>query len=289
MAKKICLVTGANSGLGKEIALSLASAGMHVIMVCRNPIKGKAALDEIKSKTGSKSVDLLIADLSSQTDIRLLAKTIHEQYSMINILINNAAIVLLKKTFSADNIEMNLATNYLGPFLLTQLLLDLLKENAPSRIINISSGIHKFAHVDLADLQFEHRNYQSLKAYAQSKLLMNIASFELARRLERTDVTVNCVDPGSVNTHLGTDNATNLVLKWVDRSIKYFLSPPKEAAKTPVYLTISPEFDNVTGKYFVKGKPVLASRASYDLELAKKVWEVSERLVGINLKKCRVD
>ena len=281
MTKKTCLITGANSGIGKEIALSLASAGMHVIMVCRNPIKGKAALQEIKRISGSTSVDLLIADLSSQTDIRLLAKTIHEQYPMINILINNAGIFLVKRTLSKDNIEMNLATNYLGPFLLTQLLLDLLKKNAPSRIINISSAAHKMASVDLADLQFEHRKYQFIKAYAQSKLLMNIASFELARRLEGTGVTVNCVHPGSVNTHLGTDNATNVILKMLDKMIKYFFITPKEAAKTPIYLATAEEIDKVTGKYFVKEKPVLASAASYDLDLAKKVWEISERLVNI--------
>src|SRR3990167_6157395 len=127
MTEKICLVTGANSGIGKEIALSLATAGVHVIMVCRNAIKGKAALEEIEAKSGSNAIDLLIADLSSQTDIRLLAKTIHERYSKINILINNAGLVLSKRMLSADNIEMTLATNYLGPFLLTQLLLDLLE------------------------------------------------------------------------------------------------------------------------------------------------------------------
>lgn len=276
-----CLITGANSGIGKEIALALAKTGAHVIMVCRNAEKGRAALEEIKTNSGSQSVDLLIADLSSQAEIRVLAKTIHEQYPVLHVLINNAGLVTAKKALSKDGIEMTQATNHLGPFLLTHLLLDLLQKSAPARVINISSAIHKWAKVDLDDLQYDRRKYQFMKAYAQSKLLLNSASFELARRLEGTGITVNCVHPGAVKTGLGSENANTLFLKVIDRMIKFFFITPKEAAETPVHLAVSPDMQNVTGKYFVKGKPVSPSRISTDVVFAKKVWEISEKLLVI--------
>ncbi len=276
MTQKICLVTGANSGLGKEIARRLVLAGAHVIMVCRNAEKGRAALEEIKTTSGSKSVDLLIADLSSQTEIRSLAKTIHGHYPILHVLINNAGVALYKRKLSPDGIEMTLATNYLGPLLLSNLLLDLLKKNAPARIINISSSSHKWAKIDFDDLQYEHKKYRFFQVYAQSKLFVNIATFELARRLEGTGVTVNCIHPGAVNTNLGSDSVNNKVLKFMDKAIKFFFISPEEAAKAPVYLAISPEVEGVTGKYFLKNKMTLASPLSYDPVLAKKVWEVSE-------------
>jgi len=280
MIKKTCLVTGANSGIGKEIALGLAMLGEHVILVCRNEEKGKAALEDIKAKSGSETIDLLIADLSSQSEIRSLSKTMHDRYSALHVLINNAGLVLTEKTASVDGIEMTLATNHLGPFLLTSLLLDLLKAGAPSRIINVSSAIQKWATVDLNDLQFTHRKYKFMKAYAQSKLLMNIVTFELARRLEGTRITVNCLHPGAVKTHLGSGSAHNPVLKIIDKLIKVFFITPKAGAITPIYLATAAEVEDVTGKYFMKCKPVASSPISYDHDIAKKVWEISEKFVN---------
>lgn len=277
--QKICLVTGANSGIGKEIAIGLAKSGAHVILVCRDLKKGQAALEEIKITSGSKSIDLLIADLSSQIEIRSLAKTIYERYSKLHVLINNAGLVLSKRKLSADGIEMTIATNHLGPFLLIRLLLNLLEKSSPSRIINVSSAVHKWARIDLSDFQYENRKYQFMKVYAQSKLLMNIITFELARRLERTDVTINCIHPGAVKTSLGSDNSHNVALKFFEKLIKFFFITPKQAAKNIIDLAISPEWENITGKYFVKGKPVPSSSATYDLILAKKVWEISEQFV----------
>jgi retinol dehydrogenase-14 len=279
MTQKICLVTGANSGVGKEIALALAGAGAHVIMVCRSAERGRATLEEIKTITGSTAVDLLLADLSSQREIQLLAKTIHERYDRLDVLINNAGVVLYEKKLSADGIEMTLATNHLGPFLLTALLLDLLKKSAPSRIINISSGIHKWAKIDFEDLQYEHKKYRFMKAYAQSKLLMNLVTFELARKLEGTHVTVNALHPGAVKTSLGSDSANSLILKILDKIIKIFFISPKKAAQTPFFLAVSPVMEGITGKYYVNGKSVSASPSSYDADLAKKVWEISEDLL----------
>jgi len=280
MTQKICLVTGANSGIGKEMALALAITGAHVIMVCRNAEKSRVALEQIKAISGSKSIDLLIADLSSHAEIRSLAKTIHDRYSMLHVVINNAGLVLYKKKLSTEGIELTLTTNHLGPFLLTNLLLDLLEKGAPSRIINVSSAIHKWGKIDLDDLQFERRKYHFMKAYAQSKLLMNIVTFELAQRLEGTGITVNCVHPGAVKTGLGSDKSHHMALKFVDRMIKFFFITPQEAAKTLLYLALSPEMKDISGKYFVKGKPVPSSPISYDPVFAKKVWEISEKLVG---------
>jgi len=280
MSKKVCLVTGANSGIGKEIAIGLASAGCHVIIVCRNTERGRAALKEIKAVSNSESVDLLIADLSSKKDIQSLANTIHERYSSLSVLINNAGLVLSQKKLSVDGIEMTLATNYLGPFLLTHLLTDLLQNSAPSRIINISSAIYKWAKLNLNDLQFDHRKYKAMKAYAQSKLLMNIVTFGFARRLNGTGVTVNCVHPGAVKTKLGSNNVSNILLKFLDKTLKFFFLSPKKAAKVPIYLALSPELETITGQYFEKGKPRPSSSASYDLLLEKRVWEISKQLVG---------
>lgn len=277
--QKICLVTGANSGIGKEIAIGLAKSGAHVIMVCRDLERGQTALEEIKMTSGSKSIDLLIADLSSRAQIRSLTKKIYERYLTLHVLINNAGLVLSKKTFSADGIEMTLATNHLGPFLLTSLLLNLLEKSAPSRIINISSAIHKWAKIDLADLQYEDRKYQFMKAYAQSKLLMNIATFELARRLNGTEIAVNCVHPGAVKTNLGSNSANNIVLKLIDKAIKLFFMTPEQAAKPILDLALSPDLGSITGKYFAKGRSIPSSPITYDSVLAKEVWGISEKLV----------
>ena len=274
------LITGANSGIGKEVALALAKLNHQVIMVCRDEKKGRAALAEIKASSGSANIDLLIADLSSQTSIKTLAKTVRERYPALHVLINNAGIVTTEKMLSVDGIEMTLATNYLGPLLLTELLVDLLKSSAPARVINVSSAAHTWGVLDLNDLEFEHREFKFMRAYAQSKLLMNIASFELARRLEGTGVTVNCLHPGAVNTHLGSSNAHSLPMRLLDKLIKLFLMSPQKAAKTPIYLATSTAVETITGQYFVKCKPVKASAPCYDLALALRVWEVSHQLLG---------
>jgi NAD(P)-dependent dehydrogenase (short-subunit alcohol dehydrogenase family) len=186
MSEKICVVTGANSGIGKETALGLARMGARVVMVCRNAEKGKAALEEIRRESGSSQVDLLMADMSSQASVRAVAEQIQQKYPRLDVLVNNAGGAAPARTLSADGIEMTLATNHLGAALLTLLLLDLLKASAPSRIINVSSEAQRRARLDMNDLQFERRKYRGFAAYGQSKLLMNAFTFELARRLAGT-------------------------------------------------------------------------------------------------------
>lgn len=278
----IALVTGANSGIGKEIAQGLARAGVHVIMVCRDLERGEAALQAIKAESQSTSVDLLIADLSSQADIHSLSKKIHRHYPALHLLINNAGLVLPQKKWSVDGIEMTLATNHLGPFLLTHLLLDLLQKSAPARVINISSAIHQWGKVRCDDLSFDQRKYHCMKAYAQSKLLLNIVSAELAHRIEASGVTVNCVHPGAVRTALGSNHGNNSVLlKCIDRLIKFFFITPHQAAVKPLALALSPEFATITGQYFVKNKRTAPKAMSYDPVLTKEVWQISEKLVGL--------
>lgn len=278
-------MTGVTSGIGKEIALGLAKSGAHVIMVCRNLKRGQIALQEIMKLSGSKSIDLLVADMSSQSSICALAKTIHERYSRIDILVNNAGCWLKKKLFSVDGIEMTLATNYLGPLLLSYLLIDLLKKGAPSRIINITSDMHKWAKIDLDDLQFKNRKYTVIKAYTQSKLLLNIMTFELSRRLSGTGISVNCIHPGAVKTELVP--LDNKLLRLINEIIKFFFFlTPKQAAKPILALALDQQFENITGQYFKKTKNTRASSTSYDPILAEKVWELSKKLIhcpGINL------
>jgi retinol dehydrogenase 14 len=282
MSGKICVVTGANSGIGKETALGLAQMGAHVVMVCRNTEKGKAALEVIRAASGSSQVDLLIADMSSQASVRELAKQIRTKYQRLDVLINNAGATSPTRKLSADGIEMTVAGNHLVPALLTALLLDLLKASAPSRIVNVSSEVHARARMDMNDLQFERGNYSWGRAYAQSKLLMNAYTFELAHRLEGTGVTANCLHPGVVATNLG---GPDLPLGW---KILFTLLRPlflnaKQGAETTLYAASAPEIAGVSGKYFAKSKIAESSAQSRDPKLMAEVWQWTEKMVGQSL------
>jgi NAD(P)-dependent dehydrogenase (short-subunit alcohol dehydrogenase family) len=275
---KIALITGATSGIGKEIALGLARAGFTLLIPCRNKQKGQTALEQLKN-AGANSVELFIVDLSSQESIHLLAKEIHVRVPHLDLLINNAGSVFTQRRMSVDNIEMTLATNYLGPFLLTQLMIDLLKNSSNPRVINISSAAHTWGTIDLNDLLYESRKYQFLKVYAQSKLLLNIASFESARRLKNQGITINCIHPGAVKTNLGANNAQGTLSKLLEKTIKFFFISPKRAAKPILDLALSPKFSKVTGQYFSKDKAKRSLKIAYDLEFAQQVWEKSELLI----------
>jgi NAD(P)-dependent dehydrogenase (short-subunit alcohol dehydrogenase family) len=274
MNGKICIVTGANSGIGKETALGLAQMGARVIMVCRNAEKGKAALKEIRREFGSSQVDLLIADMSSQASVRALAEHIQRKYPRLDVLVNNAGDTAAARTLSADGIEMTLATNHLGAALLTLLLLDLLKASAPSRIVNVSSSeAQSPARLDTNDLQFERRKYSGIAAYRQSKLLMNAFTFELARRLAGTGVTANCLHPGAVATNIWNPNLLPpLIGKLVVAVVKPFLLNSKQGAAVSLYLATSPEVARVSGEYCVKSKPAKPNPLSRDPKLMAKVW-----------------
>ena len=282
MNGKICVVTGANSGIGKETALGLAQMDAHVVMVCRNAEKGKAALEDVRRESGNSQVDLLIADMSSQASVRALAKQIIAKYPRLDVLINNAGGAARERKLSADGIEMTLAANHLGPALLTLLVLDLLRASTPSRIINVSSEAQRRARPDMNDLQFERRKFNTFAAYGQSKLLMNAFTFELARRLEGTGVTATCLHPGVVATNIwGADPP--FIFKMIIAVVKPFMLSSKQGAEASLYLATSPDVAQTSGQYFVKSKPAQSSPLSRDPRIAAEIWGWTETMIGQRL------
>src|SRR5947209_8355281 len=280
MQGKICLVTGANSGIGKETALKLAQMGATVIMVCRDRARGEAAQNEIKAQSGNDAVDLLLTDLSSQRSIRQLAQDFKQRYSQLHVLINNAGVFNLTRHETVDSLEMTFAVNQLAPFLLISLLLDVLKASAPARIINVCSAAHEIGYIKLADLQSK-QHYRPMRAYGQSKLALLLFSYELARRLEGTGVTVNCLHPGFVVTNIGQGNISSFARAVTRFIISFFGVSPEEGARTSVYLASSPGVEGITGKYFVKSIPKRSAAISYDESLQQQVWEESAKLVKL--------
>ncbi len=288
MSGKYCLVTGANSGIGKEISLGLLKMGAHVTMLCRDLGRGQAALEEIREGSGNKSVDLIIADLASQRQIRKAAHDYQDRYEKLHVLVNNAGIVMDKRVLTEDGIEMTFAVNYLACFLLTNLLINTLKNSSPARVVNLSSMAHRAATIDFNNLQGE-KTYNRDASYAQSKLADILFTYELARRLEGTGVTVNCVCPGGVYSTLWEDSS-----KIVNGFFKLFMKGTEEGARLPVYLACSPEVEGISSKYFQtgqhlrfqhvnpKGTITRSSAETYKTDVAKKLWAVSEKLTGLN-------
>src|SRR5579859_680962 len=210
MQGKICLLTGATSGIGKATALELANMGATVVLVSRNKDKGEALKSELVQQTGNTALDVLSADLSSQEAIRQLVAEFKQRYQQLHVLINNAGMFALSRQETVDGIEMTLAVNYLAPFLLTNLLLDVLKASAPARIVTVASDAQNLGLLNLDDLQMKKR-YRIFGAYAQSKLAEILFTYELARRLEGTGVTANCLHPGFVRTNIGQDSSNPLL------------------------------------------------------------------------------
>ena len=274
MSDKIVMITGANSGIGKETARALAKKGATLIMICRNKERGEAALEDLKEKTKSDKLELYLADLADPDAIQRAVTQFREKHDKLDILINNAGLVLSEKIITPLGYEKTFTVNHLGHFLLTNLLLDLLIKSAPSRIINVSSGVHTTANLNFDDLNLSS-NYMSYRAYSNSKLANLLFTYELARRLEGTGVTVNALHPGFVRTNFGRRGR-----KWYTRTLfdiaRIFAISVEEGAKTSIYLASSPEVKNVTGKYLYKSKPMKSSKASYDREAQKKLWELSE-------------
>ena len=271
MIGKTCIVTGANSGIGKETALGLAQMGARVVMVCRNAEKGKAALEEIRRESGSSQVDLLIADMSSQASVRALAEQIRQKYPCLDVLVNNAGGAAWARTLSAEGFE------------LTLLLLDLLKASAPARIVNVSSSESQDARLDMQDLRFERRKYSAVAAYRQSKLLMNVFTFELARRLAGTGVTANCLHPGAVATNIWSADSMPSIVKLIVPLMKPFMLSSKQGAAVSLYLATSPEVAQVSGEYFVKSKPAKSKPLSRDPKLMAEVWLCTEKMTSLPL------
>ena len=279
MHNRICIVTGANAGIGKATALGLAKMGATVVMVCRSRERGEVAMAEIKRKSGNRSVFLLLADLSSQASIRQLTASFKTQYLALHVLVNNAGVVPPKRTVTVDGFETQFAVNHLAYFLLTNLLLDILKANASARIVNIASEVHHGVSIPFNDLQSE-KSYSPRKVYAQTKLANVLFTYELARRLAGTGVTANCLHPGVIVTNLLSDY---MGLPRTLRSVTTAIAAgPEKGAQVCLYLATSPELEGVSGKYFVDSATARSSPESYDAGVARRLWEVSAKLTGLN-------
>ena len=278
MNDKVCLITGANAGIGKATAEELARRGAVVVMVARDQGRGEKAREEIVQATGNRQVELLLADLSSQAQIRGLAEEFRARYDRLDVLINNAAVFTRERRTTEDRIELQFAVNHLAPFLLTNLLLDLLKKSAPSRVVTVSSEAHQRTSMNWKDLQGE-RGYSGLKAYSQSKLANVLFTKELARRLEGTGVTANALHPGVIGTNLLFSGFGPLRL--LGPLFKFFMKRPEQGARTSVYLATSPEVEGVSGEYFKDGKRTAASPQAQDAEAARRLWEISAELTGL--------
>jgi len=281
MRGKICLVTGASSGIGKATALGLAKLGATVVMVCRDAARGEAALSEIKQKSGNNFVDLLVADLSSQEAIRRLASEYKSRYQRLHVLINNAGVYYTKRHITADGLEAMFAVNYLARFLFTHLLLDIIKQSAPARIINVAGAYHAKGKINFDDLQGE-KDFDGQRANHQSKLADVLFTYELARRLEGTRVTVNCLHPGMVATDLiDKDKDFPVFFKYLYKLSRPLMKSPAQGAETSLYLASSPEVEGITGQYFVNKKIAQSSPDSHNVQLAQRLWEVSEKLAKL--------
>ena len=276
MHGRVCVVTGASSGIGRVTALSLAERGATVVLVCRNEERGAPVLEEIERRGGAVSATLLTADLASQRQVRAVAAAFLERFDRLDVLINNAGIAGWgSRMVTEDGLELTFAVNHLAPFLLTDLLLDRLKASAPARVITVSSVAHRNCALNFDDLQGERR-YSGFGAYSRSKLANILFTRELSRRLEGSGVTANCLHPGVVATGIFRN-----LPGWM-RAI--LVSPlvlsPEKGADTMLYLATAPEVAEVSGRYFVRRKTVRSSRASRDAEAARRLWEASEALTA---------
>lgn len=273
---KIALVTGANSGIGFATAQGLAQRGATVVMLCRNRDKGEAARQAIAQATGSQTVHLILADLGVQTQVRRAADEFKARFSRLDILINNAAIIPAQRELTSDGLETQFAVNHLSYVLLTHLLLDVLKASAPARIVNVSSNLHARGKIDFDDLQ-SAKAYPTMGwgQYSNTKLMNHLFTFELARRLHGTGVTVNCVHPGVIGTNL-----SRTLPKWMHRVYVAVMPKPEDGAKTSLYVATAPELANVTGKYFADRKEAQPAPAALDRATAERLYDLSLRMVN---------
>jgi NAD(P)-dependent dehydrogenase (short-subunit alcohol dehydrogenase family) len=273
---KTCLITGATSGIGRASAIELGRMGAKLVLVGRNPKLGHELMAEIQ-RAGNPDAELMLADLSSQAEIRKLAADFLATKRPLHVLMNNAGVFNMKRKHTGDGLEQVFAVNHLAYFMLTLLLLDRIKESAPARIINISSDLHQRATIRFDDLAGE-RSYGGMSSYGQSKLANILFTYELARRLAGSGVTVNCVHPGAVATNLARDNGLTTVA-WNLAST--FMKSTEKGARTQVFLASSPEVADVTGKYFIDSKEARSSAESHDATIARRLWEVSAQMTGL--------
>ncbi len=270
---KVTMVTGANAGMGKEIACALAKMGATVVMVSRDLGRGEAARAEVQAQSGNDAVELLLADLSSQQSIRHLVQEFTARHAQLHVLVNNVGVTLPRRSVTVDGLETVFATNHLAPFLLTNLLLPVLKASAPARVVTVSSGAHSMGKINFDDLQSE-QSYREIRVYNQSKLASMLFSYELARRLAGTGVTANVLEPGFVKT--------NMAVPFPFSLFSAMRVSAEQGAQPAIYLASSPDVEGVSGKYFShKGVATNSSKVSYDESIARRLWQISAELTQL--------
>ncbi|MBC8452783.1 MAG: SDR family oxidoreductase [Spirochaetes bacterium] len=273
----VVLITGASSGMGKAASMELARTGAIVVMLCRNKERGEKALQEVRTSSKNNSVELMLCDLGSLKSVRDFCVEFKSKYQRLNVLINNAGVILPGYHQTADGYELQFGVNHLGHFLLTNELLSLLLAAAPARIITVASGAHKIGKIHFKDVNLK-KNYTAWCAYAQSKLANILFTYELAERLKGTGVTVNCLHPGAVATSMGVNRDTGFGT-LITRMLRPFFQTSEKGSETAVYLAMSQDIEGISGKYFYRKRSVPSSKRSYDIIAAKKLWDLSEKMV----------
>lgn len=279
LSGRTCFVTGATSGIGEETALAFARMGARVGILARSASRASDTKARIAAQTGCE-IEIVEGDLGSLASVRHAADEIVDRFDALHVFVNNAGLIGLERTTTTDGFETTFATNHLGPFLLTQLVLPLILKSAPARIVNLASDAHKFAKrgLDFSDLQNE-RDYKAFRVYGESKLANILFTRELARRIEGRGVTVNCVHPGAVATGLGAQNG--LFARTVIKLLKPFFRSPARGAETTIHVATAPELATTTGQYFADRKPTRTTAHARDDEAALRLWERSAELVGL--------
>jgi len=275
--EKIVVITGANAGIGFATAIGLAKEGARIVMVCRDAGRGNSAMRAV-AQVAAVSPSLFIADLSSQRSVRELSVALHERLSRIDVLVNNAGAAFAKRELTVDGFERTFATNHLGPFLLTNLVLDLIRKSPSGRIVNVTAGIPVSRSSFFDNLQGE-KHYSQFNAYRSSKVGNILFTYELARRLQGTGITVNCVHPGPVRTEF-TQKAGGL-LSVMAKILRPIMKSSEAGARTPIYLATSPDIAGVTGGYFVNCKQRRSSGMTYDRTIAARHWAISEQFTSL--------
>jgi retinol dehydrogenase-12 len=280
MLGKVCVVTGATSGIGTVTARRLAEDGATVIIVARNRGKGEETARAIEASAVAGRAELVVADFASFADVRRAAAEILERHPRLDVLVNNAGAIHMARETTKDGLEATFAVNHLAPFLFTRLLLPRLEASAPARIVNVASRAHIRSGIDFDDIERKQKTYRGFPVYAQSKLCNILFTYELARRLGGTRVTANCLHPGVIASGFGKNQPG--FFNFGARLVAPLLWTPEKGARTSIYLAEAPEVEDVTGKYFDSdGKEIRSSRVSYDRAVQGRLWELSERMTGL--------
>lgn len=282
MVGKVVIVTGGNSGIGFETAKDLACRGARVILACRSVRKAEIVKEELIKASGNTDIICKQLDLSSLESVRNFCEDIDRNEKRLDVLINNAGAGGLGNYKTADGLHVGMQVNYFAPFLLTCLLLPLLRRSEPSRIINVSSMLHKYGELDFENLNME-KYWSDYLVYANSKLFLNLMTLELSRRLNGSRVTVNCLHPGIAATNLMRNVPSEIMKKIISKSIGFMFQSAWEASQTSIYLSVAPEIQDVSGKYFSHCCETKPSKLSLDVEKAKKLWDESEKLVKFTI------